>query len=346
MWRVRCLHWSHSQRSQWDPDIADGNQHQSYTNGIHIAIRTPLLAHRRLVWNRAWRSIFTWGSTWSSEDRRGTNRRRSRRRKQTIGSTARYSGGGCWVLWREDNGSSQPARQWWAKTIQRVRASLGATAYSAERNQAADYGDPETNYYVDRDPWYTQSQSGRPCPETVWGYRKTMPRSVPAPNAMTEPARSVLAAQGEESTIRGAGHHPVSLDAPDVALRGQRLLAYGERLWWEEAEVINPAPGRARHPARPHRTMARQQWPEAAEREMPAPHAAGGRVDILSVGQPRPLRAEERIYVEPPGAPEIGRRPLDLDAGQPIFAQNERAPAQPMPVRRETPVYEDHYRLL
>ncbi len=42
--------------------------------------------------------------------------------------------------------------------------SLGGTAYGAERTHTADYGEPETNYYVDRDPWYTQSHSGRPCP--------------------------------------------------------------------------------------------------------------------------------------------------------------------------------------
>ena len=53
------------------------------------------------------------------------------------------------------------------------------------------------------------------------------------------------------------------------------------------------------------------------QRQMPAPLAAGGRDDIRMMGQPRPLRAEERIYVEPPGAPEIGRRPLDLEAGRP-----------------------------
>ncbi len=35
---------------------------------------------------------------------------------------------------------------------------------------------------------------------------------------------------------------------------------------------------------------------------------------------------------------------MDLDAGQPIFAQTERAPAQPKPLCRETPVYENHYR--
>ncbi len=47
--------------------------------------------------------------------------------------------------------------------------------------------------------------------------------------------------------------------------------------------------------------------------------------------------------MEPPGAPEIGRRPLDLEAGRPIPAQNERALAQPMLLRREALIYEDHY---
>ncbi len=42
----------------------------------------------------------------------------------------------------------------------------------------------------------------------------------------------------------GTQRHPVPLDAPDVALQGQRLLAYGERLHPEEAEVIL-GPGRA-----------------------------------------------------------------------------------------------------
>ena len=47
---------------------------------------------------------------------------------------------------------------------------------------------------------------------------------------MIEPARPVLTAPGEEGTIHGARHHSVPLDAPDVALQGQRVLAYGERL--------------------------------------------------------------------------------------------------------------------
>ncbi len=70
----------------------------------------------------------------------------------------------------------------------------------------------------------------RLVPPSVWGYRTAMSRSVPAPNAVTESARPVLTAPGEESTIHGARRHPLPLDAPDVALRGQRLLAYEERL--------------------------------------------------------------------------------------------------------------------
>ncbi len=31
-------------------------------------------------------------------------------------------------------------------------ASLGVTAYGPDRNRAADYGEPETDCYVDRDP--------------------------------------------------------------------------------------------------------------------------------------------------------------------------------------------------
>ena len=52
--------------------------------------------------------------------------------------------------------------------------------------------------------------------------------------------------------------------------------------------------------------MAGQQWPEAADRPIHTPPAADGRDDIRAVGHPRLSRAEERIYVEPMGAPEIG----------------------------------------
>ncbi len=63
-----------------------------------------------------------------------------------------------------------------------TKASSGVTAYGAERNCTADYGKHETDGYIARDPWYTQSQSGRPCPETVWGYRMSMSRNVPEPD--------------------------------------------------------------------------------------------------------------------------------------------------------------------
>ncbi len=43
----------------------------------------------------------------------------------------------------------------------------------------------------------------------------------------------------------GAQRHPVLLNAPDIALQGQKMLAYGERLRREEAEIILE-PGRAR----------------------------------------------------------------------------------------------------
>ena len=130
-------------------------------------------------------------------------------------------------------------------------ANSSVKAYGTDRNHATDYGEPEADCYLARYPWHTQSQSGRPCPETVWGYRTAMSRSVPAPSAVIEPSRPNVIAPGEESAFPGARRHPVPLDAPDVALRGQRLLAYGERLRWEEAEAVNPAAWRARHPARP-----------------------------------------------------------------------------------------------
>ncbi len=217
-------------------------------------------------------------------------------------------------------------------------ASSGVTTYETDRNGTADWGEHETDCYIVRDPWYTQSQPGRPCPETVWGYRSAMSRRAP------EPDRPNDTGPGEESAFHGVRCQPVPLDAPDIALRGQRLLAYGERLRREEIEAVNPAARRARHLARPHRPTARQQWLEAAEGQTPVPPAAIGRHNVRVMGQPRPLRAKERIYVEPPGAPEIGRRPLDLNTGQPNVAQNGRVVAQPMHLRQEAPVYEDHYR--
>ncbi len=65
-----------------------------------------------------------------------------------------------------------------------------------------------------------------------------MSRSAP------EPDRPNVTAPGEENAFHGARRQPVPLDAPDVALRGKRLLAYGERLRREEVETVKPADSR------------------------------------------------------------------------------------------------------
>ncbi len=82
--------------------------------------------------------------------------------------------------------------------------------------------------------------------------------------------------------------------------------------------------------------MAGQQWPEAADRRIPTPPIADGGDDVRAVGHPRQLQAEERIYVEPLGAPEIGRRPLDLGVGQPIFTRAPRASSTNAPMLGST----------
>ncbi len=169
-------------------------------------------------------------------------------------------------------------------------------------------------------------------------YRTTMPRRVP------ELDRTSATAPREENVSQRARRHPVPLDAPDVALRGQRLQAYEERLQREEGGLGNPGAGRARHPARPRRPPARQEWLETGEVRMPAKIAAVGRDDAGMRGPAGPVRNEERIYVEPPGAPEIGRRPLDSNVELNNVAQNERIMMQPVHLRREAPIYEDHYR--
>ncbi len=43
-----------------------------------------------------------------------------------------------------------------------TNASSGITMYGVDRSCAADYGEPEMDGYIVRDPWHPQSQSGRP----------------------------------------------------------------------------------------------------------------------------------------------------------------------------------------
>ncbi len=44
----------------------------------------------------------------------------------------------------------------------------GVPMYGVDRGCATDYEEPEISGYIMRDPGYTQSQLGRPCPEAVW----------------------------------------------------------------------------------------------------------------------------------------------------------------------------------
>ncbi len=93
-----------------------------------------------------------------------------------------------------------------------TNASSGGTTYGVDRSCVADYSELEMDGYIARDPWYTQSQLGRPCPEAVWGYRTAMSRNVP------EPDRANAVALREENAFQGARRQSVPLDAPDVAL--------------------------------------------------------------------------------------------------------------------------------
>ncbi len=44
-----------------------------------------------------------------------------------------------------------------------AHTSSGVMTYGIDRSCTTEYGEPEIDGYIARDPWYTQSQSGRPC---------------------------------------------------------------------------------------------------------------------------------------------------------------------------------------
>ncbi len=61
---------------------------------------------------------------------------------------------------------------------------------------------------------------------------------------MTARGMSAAAAwQPEGDNYSRSQRHPVPLDTPDVALRGQRLMAYDERLRREEGEPVRRQAG-------------------------------------------------------------------------------------------------------
>ncbi len=110
------------------------------------------------------------------------------------------------------------------------RAGASATVTHATYGETDDCCEPEDDCYSSRDPWYTQSQTIRPTYDVVWGSQQSRP--------VTATGMSAAAAWHPEGNDYSRNQrHPVPLDVPDVALRGQRLMAYGERLRQEEGQV-------------------------------------------------------------------------------------------------------------
>ncbi len=72
----------------------------------------------------------------------------------------------------------------------------------------------------------------------MWGSQQSRPMTA---TGMSAAATSDPDGDGYSRTQR----HPVPLDAPNVALQGQRLMAYGERLRREEEQITQES-GRAR----------------------------------------------------------------------------------------------------
>ena len=89
---------------------------------------------------------------------------------------------------------------------------------------------PREICYSSQDLWYTQSQTGRPTYDVVWGSQQSRP--------VTATGMSAAAAWHPEGDEYSRSQRQlVPLDAPDVALRGQRLMAYKERLRQEEGRA-------------------------------------------------------------------------------------------------------------
>ncbi len=69
-------------------------------------------------------------------------------------------------------------------------------------------------------------------------------------------------------------HQQVPFDAPDVALGGQRLLAYEKRSRWDEARAVGQEVDHTPPAARPRQPDPGQQPPNVAEGGHPAPPQA------------------------------------------------------------------------
>ncbi len=117
------------------------------------------------------------------------------------------------------------------------RAGASATVTRATYGETDECCEPEDDCYGSQDPWYTQSQTSRPRYDVVWGSQQ--------PRPMTATGMSATAALNPEGNdYSRTQRHPVPLDAPDIALQGQRLMAYEERLRREKGQISQES-GRA-----------------------------------------------------------------------------------------------------
>ena len=183
----------------------------------------------------------------------------------------------------------------------------------------------------------TDEQTG-PTFDVMWGSQPSRPMTATGISAGA--ATSDLDGDG----YSGAQCHPVPLDAPDVALQSQRLLAYDERLRREEVEITQE-PGRARPTGRPHRPPMKRQAPEVRERQPHAPLLFDQIADGREFAHPRQQRAKPGMCREPRGAPEIGRRPLDLGIPHQPDIAGQTKPAMLPPQYVDKPLYDDYYRV-
>ncbi len=83
--------------------------------------------------------------------------------------------------------------------------------------------------------------------DVVWGSQQSLTKTATGMSA-------AAAWQMEGDDYSRSQRHPVSLDAPDVDLQGQRLMAYEERLRREEGRVSQET-GRAQPSNRSYRPL-------------------------------------------------------------------------------------------
>ena len=126
--------------------------------------------------------------------------------------------------------------------------------------------------------------------------------------------------------------HPVPLDAPDVALRGQRLMAYEERLRREEGRISQET-GRARPSNRSYRLPVERMGPAAGVRRPRSPMLVDRLAEAKELAPPQKREVEHELFWERRDAPEIGQR--HLDKGVPCQPRRpDVRPTAPIPRQR------------